>query len=161
MRSIAQKMAAFCLVFAAFTVSTTAQTEQLRTQQNQAQQVEVSDAELERFAQAFQRMRMLNQQAQQQMAQIVEEEGMEIQRFNEIHQATVDPSVEVDVTEEEQEQYREIASEIQGMQQSFQGQLEEIVESQDLTLERYEQIATQLQRDPELQERLRAVFQED
>lgn len=160
MRSIAKKMAAFCFAFAAFTVSANAQTEQLPTQQNQTQQVEVSDAELERFAQAFQRMRMLNQQAQQQMAQIVEEEGMEIQRFNEIHQATVDPEVEVDVTEQELEQYRDISTEIQGMQENFQGQLEEIVESQDLTLERYEQIATQLQRDPELQERLRAVFQD-
>lgn len=157
MKSIAQKLGIFFLM-TVLTTTLSAQTEPLPTQ-GQTQQVEVSDAELEKFAQAFQEMRMLNQQAQQEMAQVVEEEGMDIQRFNEIHQATVDPAKEVDVTEEEQEQFQEITSELQGMQERFQKQMQEVITEQDLTIQEYEQIATQLQNDPELQERLRAVFQ--
>lgn len=157
MRSIAQKMGVL-LLMAVFTTTLSAQTEPLPTQ-GQTQQIEVTDAELEKFAQAFQEMRMLNQQAQQKMAQVVEEEGLDIQRFNEIHQATVDPAKEADVTEEEQKQYQDITSELQGMQESFQQQMQEIITEQDLTLQEYEQIATQLQNDPELQERLKAVFE--
>jgi hypothetical protein len=128
-------------------------------QQSAVQQTEVSDAELEKFAQAFQRIRMINQEAQQQMTQVVQDEGMDIQRFNEIYQASMDPAVNVETTSEEQKQYANISSEIEKMQGSFQSRMEEVITAQDLTVQRYEQIATQLQTDPQLQERLRAVFE--
>lgn len=128
-------------------------------QQSAVQQAEVSDAELEKFAQAFQRIRMINQEAQQQMTQVVQDEGMDIQRFNEIFQASMDPAVNVEITAEEKEQYSNISSEIEAMQGSFQSRMEEVITAQDLTVQRYEQIATQLQTDPQLQERLRAVFE--
>lgn len=137
-----------------------AQVNQTQQTQTQVQQTEVTDSELEDFAQAFQAMRMLNQQVQQEMAGVVEGEGMEIQRFNEIHQATVDPQREIDATEEERQQYQNITSEIQERQTSFQQQIEETISDADMSMERYEQIATQLQNDPELQERLREVFQD-
>ncbi|WP_189605219.1 DUF4168 domain-containing protein [Salinimicrobium marinum] len=128
-------------------------------QQSEVQQIEVSDAELEKFAQAFQRIRMINQEAQQQMMQVVQDEGMDIQRFNEIYQASMDPAVNVETTSEEQEQYSNISSEIEKMQGSFQSRMEEVITKQDMTVQRYEQIATQLQTDPQLQERLKAVFE--
>lgn len=131
-----------------------------QNQQTQTQQKEISQEELESFAQAFQAMRMLNQQVQQELAGLVEDEGMEIKRFNEIHQATVDPQQEAEATREEQKQYEAITSEIQKRQASFQGKMEKLVTDEDMTLKRYEEIATRLQNDPELQERLRAVFQQ-
>lgn len=144
------------LVLTLTTTTTFAQTGQNATQQTQ--QIEVTDAELEKFAQAFQRIRMLNQKAQQQMSQTIENEGLDVQRFNEIHQASLDPAVEVEITEKEQGQYDIISAEIEKIQTSFRPQMEEVITQQGLTLQEYEQIVAQLQRDPELQERLRAVF---
>lgn len=135
-----------------------AQTPQL-PQQQQQQKVEVSDAELKKFANAFQGIRMVNQEAQQEMSQVIQEEGMEIQRFNEIYQATLNPEVAVEATEEEKKQHEKISSKLEGMQGEFQGKMEKIITDEGLTIERYEQIAMGLQADPELQERLRAVFE--
>lgn len=125
----------------------------------QQEQIEVSDDELSEFAQAFQGVRMVNQQAQQEMAKVVQEGGMEIKRFNEIHEATMNPAEEVEATEEEKEQHKEIAEGIEDLQENFQGKMEEVIEDSGMTIQRYQQIATSLQTDPELQERLRAQFQ--
>ena len=60
----------------------------------QEEQAKVTDAELNKFATVFQQMRMMNQEVQQKMAQVVADEEMEIQRFNEIHKAQMDPAVD-------------------------------------------------------------------
>lgn len=155
------KIASFFFLFSVMgTFAVSAQTPQLPQQQQQQQQkVEVSDSELSKFANAFQAIRMINQEAQQEMMQTVQEGGMEIQKFNEIHQAAMDPAVEVEVSAEEQKKHQEITSELEKMQITFQEQMEEVIEEQDLTIQRYEQIAMGLQSDPELQERLKAVFE--
>ena len=126
----------------------------------QAEQKEVTDAELSKFATTFQKMRMMNQKAQQQMTAVIEDEGIEIKRFNEIHQATMDPAVEVDASKEEQEKYEVIIAEIERLQPGFQKKMQELIAESGLSMERYEQIATKLQTDPQLQERLRNEFQE-
>lgn len=146
----------FLTVFGSF--ATFAQTPQLPQQQQQVQ-VEVSDSELQKFANAFQGIRMINQEAQQEMLSVVEEEGMDVQRFNEIHQAAMDPAVEVEATEQELEKHQEITSELEKLQDGFQSKMEQVITEQDLSVERYGQIAQGLQSSPELQERLRAIFQ--
>lgn len=125
----------------------------------QADQGKVTDAELNKFATVFQQMRMMNQEVQQKMAQTVAEEEMEIQRFNEIHTAQLDPAKEVKTSEEEQEKYEEIVSEIEEVQLDFQEKMENAIQQSGLSVERYQQIATRLQTDAELQERLRNSFQ--
>lgn len=125
----------------------------------QADQGKVTDAELNKFATVFQQMRMMNQEVQQKMAQTVAEEEMEVQRFNEIHTAQLDPAKEVKTSEEEQEKYEEIVSEIEEVQLDFQEKMENAIQQSGLSIERYQQIATRLQTDAELQERLRNSFQ--
>lgn len=153
-----KKLAAFLLFFAVVGSTTVfAQTPQLPQQQQQ--KVEVSDAELSKFANAFQGIRMVNQEAQQEMAQVVSNGGLEIQRFNEIHQASLDPATELDATEEEKKQHQEILANLEPLQASFQEKLEKLVTDEGLTLERYEQIAMGIQTDPELQQRLQKELQ--
>ena len=125
----------------------------------QADQAKVTDAELNKFAAVFQQMRMMNQQVQQKMAQVVADEEMEIQRFNEIHKAKMDPSIETEATKEEKEAYKEIVAEIEKVQLDFQETIEEKIQESGMTVERYQQIATRLQTDAELQERLKNSFQ--
>ncbi|MFV8838153.1 DUF4168 domain-containing protein [Salinimicrobium soli] len=119
----------------------------------------VTDAELTKFAQTFQQMRMTNQEAQLKMQEVIKSEDLEIKRFNEIHKATLDPDTEVDATAEEQEKYEDVISEIEKMQVSFQQKMEDMITSNGLTIERYQQIATRLQQDAALQERLKEEFQ--
>ena len=136
-----------------------AQSPQLPQQPTQ-QQVEVSDAELEKFATAFQHVRVITMEAQQEMAGVVANEGMEIQRFTEIHEATLNPEVEVTATEEEKKQHQKIVSGLETIQAGVQGKMEKAVQDQGITPARYEQIASGLQNDPALQERLRKTFED-
>ena len=129
--------------------------------QNEQEEIEVSDAELETFAEAFQGMRVLNQRAQQQMIGVVEEGGLEIQRFNEIHTATIDPNKEVDASDEEQQKYEETSAEITKLQESFRTEMETIISDTGISMERYQEIAENIQNNPELQERLKEVFQSE
>jgi hypothetical protein len=125
----------------------------------QADQGKVTDAELNKFATVFQQMRMMNQQVQQKMAQSVAAEEMEVQRFNEIHKAQLDPEKEINTSSEEQEKYEDIVLEIEKAQLDFQKKMEEAIQKSGLSVERYQQIATRMQKDTQLQERLRNSFQ--
>lgn len=124
-------------------------------------QTKITDEEISKFATTFQQMRMMNQEVQMAMGEAIKNEDLEIARFNEIHKATMDPAAEVEVTAEEQKKYDNIVSDIEEMQIGFQKKMEDTITASGLSLERYQQIATKLQTDPELQERLRAEFQQE
>ena len=84
---------------------------------------------------------------------------MEIPRFNEIHQATIDPETEVEATAEEKATHKKIIGELETMQAGVQQQMEKLITDQGLSLERYEQIAMSLQSDTELQQRIQQIIQ--
>lgn len=153
-----KKIAAFFLFFTVLgSAAVFAQAPQLPQQQQQ--KVEVSDAELAKFASAFQVIRNINMQAQQEMGAVVQSEGLEIQRFNEIHEAILNPNTEVTASEEEKKQHQNIISKLDTMQLAFQEKMEKAIDEKGLTTERYEQIVMGLQTDPELQERIKKMFE--
>ncbi|WP_029036633.1 DUF4168 domain-containing protein [Salinimicrobium xinjiangense] len=139
--------------------STAVFAQQLPQQQQQQEQTEVSDADLQKFVAAVQQIQVVSQQAQQEMMQVVQEEGMEIPRFNEIHEASMNPEVEVEVTAEEKAKHKEIIVQLEGMQADIQKQMEKLITDQGLSLEKYEQIAMRLQSDPALQQRIQQMIQ--
>ena len=142
------------------TVTAVAQTpQQMAPQQQQQEKVEVNNEELSKFANAYQGITVVNQQAQQEMIKTVEDSGFDVQRFNEIHQASLDPNQEVEVSSEEKAKHKEVVTEIEGMQGKFQKDMEEVIEKEGLSIERYEQLAMALQTDTELQQRLQKLMQ--
>lgn len=143
------------VVFALGTVTATAQTPQTPAP---AQQIDVTDAELTEFAQIFQQVRVVNQQAQQEMIQVVQEEDFELQRFNEIHQAKMNPQKEAELTEEEEKKYALVVAELETIQPKFQKKMESIITESDLSMERYQQLAMALRSNPELQKRLQEMM---
>ncbi len=130
-----------------------------QTLPQQQEQIEVSDTELDKFATAYQGIQVVNQEAQQKMIKTVEDEGFNVQRFNEIHQASITPDQEVDASNEELKKHKKVIGKIEGMQESFQKDMEEVIENEGLTIERYEQVAIALQTDKELQQRLQKIMQ--
>lgn len=155
-----KKLASFLLTVTMMgSAAVFAQTSQLPQQQQQQPQVEVTDAELNKFAKAFQGIRVIGQQSQQEMVKVVQGEGMKVERFSKIHEATLNPKMEVEATEEEKAQHKKIISKLEMMQGSMQEQMEKTITEAGLSLERYEQIAMGLQSDLELQQRLQAILQ--
>ncbi len=118
-------------------------------------QTNVTDEEIGQFAVTFQKMRMINQEAQKQLSEAIAEEGMEVTRFNTIHQAQMDPAAEVKLTKEEEKKYEAIIKDLNEMQAEFRKEIGDMIKDGGLSVECYEQIGNQLQNDAELQERLR------
>jgi hypothetical protein len=121
-------------------------------------EVDVDDQELAKFADAYQGLRMVNQEAQQKMVKVVEDEGFEIQKFNEMYQTSMNPNEELEASDEEMKKYEATVQKIEGMQGEFQERMEEVISEQGFTMERYEKLAMALQSDPEMQQRLQQML---
>lgn len=142
-------------LFAIGTASVAAQSTNMQAQQ---QKVEVSDAELNEFAEVFQKMRMLNQQIQQEMMAVVQEKDFELQRFNEVHQAKMDPKKDIETTDKEDKKYDAVVSELETIQPEFQQKMQTVIQDSNLSMERYQQLAMALRSDAELQKRLQEAM---
>ncbi|MCP9201016.1 DUF4168 domain-containing protein [Gramella sp. GC03-9] len=124
----------------------------------QQEKIEVSDSELSEFAQVFQQIRMVNQEAQQEMIAVVQEEEFELKRFNEIHQAKMNPQQEIETTEAEDKKYKVVVDELQTIQPKYQEKIETVISDSDLSMERYQQLAMALRSDQSLQQRLQEMM---
>lgn len=133
-----------------------AQTAPTPQQQNQVQ-IEVSDAELNKFAQVFQGMQVANQGIQQKMMAVIEAEEMDVATFNEIHKAKLE-NTEVDAAPEDIKKHEKAVEKIEVMQVDFQKEMESLIKDSGLSIERYQEIATAMQVDQELQQRLQKIL---
>lgn len=128
------------------------------SQVNAQEQVDVSDAELDKIASAYQGIQKVNMEAQQKVMKTVEESGFEANRFNELYQASTTPEKAVDASDDEKEKFGEVMNQIQQMQVGFQKQIEEVIVEEGISMDRYQKIAMALQTDTELQQRLQSVL---
>lgn len=118
----------------------------------------VSDADLEKFAQAYQSVQQSNQQIQQKMVAAIEDEGISADRFNAIYQAKMDPEQEVDATDDEMEKQQAAMAKVEAMQQSFQKEMEDKIKEKGLTMQQFQDLSTKIQNSPELQQKLQAIM---
>jgi hypothetical protein len=125
----------------------------------QPQPVDASKAEIKQFAQAFMDVQTINNQSQQEMIQAIQKEGMEVPRFNEIQQASQDPNMEADASEEEMSTFEKISSSLASIQEKVQKQMEGKIVESGLTIKRYQKIAMSLQNDQDLQQRVQQELQ--
>ncbi|MCG9973322.1 DUF4168 domain-containing protein [Christiangramia crocea] len=149
----------FSSLLLVFIMGSTSVMAQTPTMPQPQEKIEVSDSELTQFAQVFQQMRMINQKAQQEMIAVVQDEEFELQRFNEIHQAKMDPNKEVETSEEEDKKYELVVAELETIQPKFQKEMQEVISESELSMERYQQVAMALRTDAELQKRLQEIMQ--
>lgn len=120
---------------------------------------EISDKEIEQFASAVQEVAAINQQTQQKMVNTVEEEGLAVQRFNEIIQSQQDPNKETELKDGEKKKFENVNRRLEEMQVKAQSKMEEKIIDEGLTLKRYQEIATLVQNDPDLQQRIKEILQ--
>lgn len=123
----------------------------------ETQQINVSDAELEKFANAIQALQTAEQDSQQKMMAIVEEQDLSIEKFNEIHQAKMQ-NAEVKASEEDQKKHQKAVAKLEELQSEIMQLMESIVTSKGLSMERFQQIAAAMQSSPELQQRLQQLM---
>jgi hypothetical protein len=118
----------------------------------------VSDADLEKFAQAYQSVQQSNQQIQQKMVAAIEDEGISADRFNAIYEAKMNPEKEVDATDDEMEKQEAAMAKVEAMQQSFQKEMEDKIKEKGFTMQQFQDLATKIQNSPELRQKMQAIM---
>ena len=123
-----------------------------------AQENKISDNELKKFADAYMNVQIQNQEAQQEMITIIQDEGLKVERFSDIEQATMDPNHKTDATEAEMKMHANATAKIEKMQPELEKKAIKEIESNGLTFERFKEIATVIQQDQGLQEKLQNIL---
>jgi hypothetical protein len=119
----------------------------------------ISDDELNKFAEAYQQVRMVNQSSQQKMMKAVTDEDLTVERFNLINQAEQNPNKDVEASTEELKKYNAALEAVESIQETVEAQLQTKIKESGLTLERFQQIANQMKNSKELQQRLASLMQ--
>lgn len=130
--------------------------------QQEQPQIEVEDAELEQFATVFRDVMQKGQQANQEMVGIIEDEGMSIDRYQELREADTNPESDVEkATSDENKQKEKIDEKIEKVGAQVQQEQTEIVEKSELSVDRYQEIAMALRTDQDLQQKLQQILMKD
>lgn len=154
------KKISMVVAFAAITGSVTVFAQpSVNSATTQQQQTDFSDNDLKQFASVYEKVQVMSQGIQQKMMEVIQEEGMDLQRFNEIQQAKMNPDMEVETTEEEDAQLAKIESQLEKIQGDFEKQIEPEIKK-EMSVDKYQKIIAALQQDQELQMRLQKIMQQ-
>lgn len=142
---------AFVMV-AIFAFQATAQT-QAPQQQGQQEEIKTdfTDEELENFVEVVK----VQQENEIKMMEAIQNEGLDIDKFNEILQAKQNPEVsEESLSNEEVEKFEKASEEVIRIQQEMQAEVMQAINETGLGMETYGQIVNAYQVSPEVQQEI-------
>lgn len=123
--------------------------------------IDVTTAEVQQFTNAVQQMTQVQDAARHRAVQAVQEEGLTLARYNEIflsQQNASTPSAS-DVTPQEKQSFDRALSKVAEIRQSTQQQLEQVIQSNGLNVQRFSQIFAAVRQNPELRQQVQQVLQ--
>lgn len=128
--------------------------------QQQAPQTQVSQAELQKFANAVKKLQPLQQQAQTQVSQVIKQQNLSEQRFGEIYQSSRNPQAQptAKVTPEEKKKFEQASTQIQKIQASTQTKMEQAVKGEGLEIPQFNQIFAAIRQNPELLQKVQQMI---
>lgn len=119
---------------------------------------EVSDQELQQFAEALENVRSIREEMVQETQGLVADSSLEESRFQEMYRAeNGGPAPSEEPTAAEEEEFTSVMEEIQTIQQESNQAMISAVEDEGLGVQRFNQIAQAIQQSPELQQRFQAT----
>jgi endonuclease III len=121
---------------------------------SQQTEADISDAELQQFADAYTAVQEVNNATQQKMVKSIEDAGMEVERYTEIQQAQQAPDQDANVPEEELLVYQQAMKKVQEHQNVFQQNVNATITKSGLSMDRYQEIMAMVQTNQELQQKL-------
>jgi len=130
--------------------------------QQQGQQnidIEVSDEELETFIKISGELQGMQMEMRQKMGQIVKDNGMKMQRFQEIARGK-QQGQDVETSEEEEKAYSKIQQEMQQENKKLQKKMQKALDDHSMDRKRFMNISKALRQDKELQNRFQKVQQQ-
>lgn len=121
------------------------------------QAAEVSDEELQSFVSAVSQLQTIQQEAETAMTAAVQTEGLSPERFIAIAQAQRNPEAQPDgeISEAELQTFNRAIAEASEIQANAQTRMEQAVQAEGLTVQRFNQIFAVVRQNPELLQEVR------
>ena len=155
------------LTFAIFLLSTGMLFAQVQQQQPQMPDLptstDVSDEEIEQIASTIGELEPIQVKAQQKMGAALEEEGISLERFQQMMMAMQNPQMadQVEITDEEMSIIQSMQPKLMEIQGEAEQEMSAKMEENGLTMQRYRMVVMGAQQDPELMERLQSQLEEN
>ncbi|MDB9312806.1 DUF4168 domain-containing protein [Spirulina sp. CS-785/01] len=128
----------------------------------EVKQVEnISDQELEKFADAWISVVNIERDTRQEIVEIVQDAGFEPQRFGDIaeaYQSQTEPTPPL--TSEEETSFEQAAQQIQSLRENTRNEMQQAVRSQGLDPQRFSELLTAVREDQALQEEVKNMIQD-
>lgn len=125
--------------------------------------IEVSDEELEKFADVSAVAQEIQMGSQQEMISVLEEEGLDVETYNMIAEARFNEQDEsnLDVPSEDIEKFDAASERIDEMQADVESEMSEAIEAEGMEMERFMEINMAMQQDQELQQRMQQMMMQN
>lgn len=133
-----------------------AQTQRNTSQVPAASQVQVSGAELQKFATAIKKIQAIQQNSQVETTRMIQREGLSLERFKQIYQVQRNPQARraVTVTQQERQRFELAIAKVNKIQNQTQSVVLRAIQDTGLGVQRFNQILTALRQNPTLQRRV-------
>lgn len=150
--------AAILMVFVASAITLAQMPPQMQQHQQKQEKIDISDGDMKKFAAAFQEVQTINQSTQVKMQKAIQDEGLKIERFQEIQQIQNNPKQDGDISDNELKKFKSAAGKLGQIQMQAQQSMQKKIKGEGLTIQRYQKIMASLQQDPELQKKLKEML---
>jgi hypothetical protein len=126
----------------------------------QAPKAQVSQAELQKFANAVKKLQPIQQNALSQITTAIKQQNLSEKRFGEIYQSKQSPQAQptAKVTPEESKKFEQVKAKITQIQKSAQSKMEQTVKSEGLEIPRFNQIFLAIRQNPQLLQKVRQML---
>lgn len=140
-----------------------AQVGQQQTPPQPAMPDSVSDQEMQKVVKVTDSMQTIQEEARSEVEDAVKEEGMEFARFQKIMMSKQNPqaSGQVETTEKEEQAIEKIQPKVMKISQEAQQQFVQVIQEEGLTPQRFQQIMSAVQSDPEMRKRFEEAQSSD
>lgn len=126
----------------------------------QAPKAQVSQAELQKFANAVKKLQPIQKNALSQITTAIKQQNLSEKRFGEIYQSKQSPQAQqtAKVTPEENKKFEQVNAKISQIQKSVQSKMEQTIRSEGLEPPRFNQIFLAVRQDPQLLQKVRQML---
>lgn len=130
-------------------------------QVQQAPQGEISQEDLQKFANAVKKLQPIQQEADTQITQAIQQQNLSQKRFGEIYQARRNPQAKptTAITPEETKKFDQVGAKIQDIEQATQSKMERAVRDEGLDIQRFNQIFAAIRQNLALLQKVQQMIQ--
>lgn len=117
---------------------------------------DVSQSEIEKFANAVEQIQSIQSDAQQQANQILQQEQLTPERFSQILQTERNPQAQPssEVSPEDRQKFERVSSQLNQLQQTTRQQMDAALQEEGIPRERFTEILAMVRQDASLRQRI-------